>query len=71
VAAVNAGRQIQIRTGSPTGPILGTLTVASTGGYGIFKEQSIAISGISGVQDVYLTFSGGYGVGNIDYFRFY
>jgi len=52
--------------------ILGTLTVTSTGGYGIFKEQSIAIAGISGVQDIYLTFSGGlWGGGNIDYFRFY
>lgn len=71
VADVNAGRQIQIRQGSATGKILGTLTVSSTGGYGIFKEQSIAISGISGMQDIYLTFSGGYGVGNIDYFRFY
>ncbi|HEV8378952.1 MAG TPA: carbohydrate-binding protein [Tepidisphaeraceae bacterium] len=71
VSDVNAGRQIQIRQGSTTGKILGTLTVASTGGYGVFKEQSIAITGISGIQDIYLTFSGGYGVGNIDYFRFY
>lgn len=71
VADVNAGHQIQIRQGSTTGKILGTLTVSSTGGYGIFKEQSIAIAGISGVQDIYLTFSGGYGVGNIDYFRMY
>ena len=71
VASVNAGRQIQIRQGSTTGKILGTLTVSSTGGYGIFKEQSISIAGISGLQDIFLTFSGGYGVGNIDYFRFY
>jgi hypothetical protein len=71
VAAVNAGRQIQIRQGSTTGKILGTLTVADTGGYGAFKEQSVTISGISGIQDIYLTFSGGYGVGNIDYLKFY
>ena len=71
VAAINAGRQIQIRQGSTTGKILGTLTVTSTGGYGIFREQSIAIAGISGVQDIYLTFVGGSGVGNIDYFRLY
>jgi hypothetical protein len=71
VADVNAGHQIQIRQGSATGKILGTLTVASTGGYGVFKEQTVAIAGISGVQDIYLTFSGGYGVGNIDYFKLY
>ena len=62
VADVNAGHQIEIRQGSATGKILGTLTVASTGGYGIFKEQSVAISAISGIQDIYLTFAGGYGV---------
>ena len=58
-------------TGSniPTGSV--TLTVASTGGYGVFKEQSVAIAGLSGLQDIYLTFSGGSGVGNIDYFKLY
>jgi len=70
VADVNAGHQIEIRQGSATGKILGTLTVASTGGYGIFKEQSVAISALSGIQDIYLTFAGGYGVANIDYFKF-
>jgi subtilisin family serine protease len=71
VAAVNAGRKIQVRRGSRTGTILGTLTVKSTGGYGVFREQSIPISFTKGVQDIYLTFSGGVGVGNIDSFRFW
>ncbi|HEV8605733.1 MAG TPA: carbohydrate-binding protein [Tepidisphaeraceae bacterium] len=71
VADINAGRKIEIRQGGTTGKILGTLTVAGTGGYGVFKEQSIALSGISGIQDIYLTFTGGYGVGNIDWFRLY
>ncbi len=71
VAAINAGHQIQIRQGSVTGKILGTLTVQDTGGYGVFKEQAVPISFISGTQDIYLTFSGGYGVGNIDSLRFW
>jgi hypothetical protein len=71
VSDVYAGSQIQIRQGSTTGKILGTLTVASTGGFGAFKEQTIAISSLSGIQDIYLTFAGGGGVGNIDYFKLY
>ncbi|MGE5609374.1 MAG: carbohydrate-binding protein [Bacillota bacterium] len=65
-----AGRQIQLRVDSLDGPIIGSLTTRGTGGWGIYQEQTAAIAGIAGVHDLYLTFVGGDGVGNIDWFRF-
>jgi subtilisin family serine protease len=65
-----AGRTIELRFDSVDGPIIGKLTVQGTGGWGIFKEQTAAIQGLSGVHHLYLTFSGGGGVGNIDWFTF-
>ncbi|MBI4976531.1 MAG: DUF4038 domain-containing protein [Spirochaetes bacterium] len=70
VPASYAGKQVEIRLGSATGTLLGTLTVASTGAWETYVEQSIPITTISGVQTVYFVFNGGYGVGNFDYFRF-
>jgi hypothetical protein len=70
VAESFAGKQIQFRLGSPTGTAIGTLTVASTGGWTTFATQSATISGANSVRDLYLTFSGGAGVGNIDALTF-
>lgn len=70
VADAYAGKQIQIRVGSPTGQIIGTLTTRGTGSWGNYQAQSTSIQTTTGVQDIYLTFSGGYGVGNIDSIQF-
>lgn len=72
VTSAYAGRTIQIRLDSPTGKIAGQLKVASTGHWDWYKVQSARLwSKISGVHDLYLTFSGGSGVGNIDWFKFW
>jgi hypothetical protein len=70
VTAAYAGKQVQFRLGSVTGTLVGTLTVASTGGWSTFVSQTTKISGASGVRDLYLVFAGGDGVGNIDAFTF-
>jgi uncharacterized repeat protein (TIGR01451 family) len=67
----NAGKQIVIRLDDPeTGPIIGTLIVAGTGGWCNFTKQQAPISPVAGVHDVYLTFTGGSGAANIDWFTF-
>jgi hypothetical protein len=64
-----AGRQIQIRVDSLTGPVIGTLTVAATGGFDDYVDQSVPIVHTKGVHDVYLVALGSApGVGNVDYF---
>jgi hypothetical protein len=56
VASGGTGGQIQVRTGSPTGPVLGTVNVANTGGYGTFVDVSAPLSAGSG--PVFLVFLG-------------
>jgi len=70
VPAAYAGKRIVVRTDSPTGAVLGTLTVKSTGNWGNFKTQSLAISKTTGVKNVYLTFEGGPAVANLNYIGF-
>jgi hypothetical protein len=62
---------MQIHLGSPTGTLLGTLKTAATGAWNNYTAQSTAISKLTGVQTVYLVFSGWqYGVCNIDWLQF-
>jgi hypothetical protein len=64
-----AGRQFQIRADSLTGPVLGTVTVAQTGGFDTYTDESTPITFTSAVHDVYLVALGSSpGVANLDYF---
>ncbi|NLM58207.1 MAG: carbohydrate-binding protein [Clostridium sp.] len=58
---------IQLRVGSPTGTLLGTLAVKNTGGWNTYLEQSCSVTGVTGVNDLYLVFTGPV---NVDYFTF-
>jgi hypothetical protein len=68
--AHKAGQMIDVRVDGLSGPLLGRLTVASTGSWNEFVEQSMHVAPLSGVHDVYLCFRGYYGVGNLGGFRF-
>ena len=48
--------QVEIRTGSETGTLAGTLNVESTGEENTYKVFSTEVTGLTGVQDVYLVF---------------
>jgi hypothetical protein len=58
---------IELRLGSPTGTLIGSLNVESTGGWDSYKELSTTVSGASGEKDLYLCFDGPV---NIDSFVF-
>lgn len=75
VGACCADRRIEIRTGSPTGTLLGTLITRPTSGgefdFGTYVDQKTAVSGsVTGKQNVYLVFAGGDGAGNLASFSF-
>jgi hypothetical protein len=70
VPANLAGKKIQVRVGSPTGTVIGTLTAASTGSWTKFFTQSTSVSKVTGVQNVYLTFAGGPFVANVQWIKF-
>ncbi|WP_273323514.1 carbohydrate-binding protein [Vallitalea guaymasensis] len=65
-----AGNQIEVRLDQVNGDKIGTLTVADTGGWGNFNQQSTFLRSTKGIRDVYLVFKGGNGVCNLDWFNF-
>ncbi|HHV29357.1 carbohydrate-binding protein [Acetivibrio mesophilus] len=67
MASTTGTPKIEIRLGSPTGTLAGTLQVASTGGFNAYKEQSCNINKVTGLHDVYLVFGGAV---NVDWFTF-
>ncbi|MEV6968368.1 ThuA domain-containing protein [Hamadaea sp. NPDC051192] len=59
VVSGGPGGTIQIRAGSATGAVLGSVAVPNTGGWTTFAEVSTQLSGVPvGVQTLYLTFTG-------------
>ena len=58
---------IELRLNSPTGTLVGTLPVEATGDWDTYEEQACNVSGVTGVNDLYLVFKGSV---NIDSFTF-
>lgn len=69
VPAAYAGQQIEVRLDGTSGTLVGTLTTQSTGSWSTYTTQSITVSGVTGVHDLYLI-SKGNGVGGIDWIKF-
>ncbi|MFF1819630.1 carbohydrate-binding protein [Kribbella sp. NPDC058245] len=66
-----AGKSFQIRVDAIDGPVIGTMTMLSTGGFDTYRTHSIPITTTKGVHDVYLVAaSEGPGIGNLDWFSF-
>ncbi|MFI6025395.1 PQQ-dependent sugar dehydrogenase [Amycolatopsis magusensis] len=72
VSSGGSGGTLSVRTGSPTGPVLGSAAVPVTGGWDTFTEVSTALTGVpAGTTTLYLTFSGGSGfLFDVDAFSF-
>lgn len=71
VASATIGGKMEIRTGSVTGPIIGSCDVKNTGGWDSWATVTCDIKKVTGVHEVYLTFSGGDDVlFNLDEFKF-
>jgi len=59
---------IEVRLGGPTGQLLQTCAFTSTGNYYKYKTMQFTLSGLTGVQDIYLCFPDGAFV--LQYFDF-
>lgn len=71
VASATSGGKIEIRLDSPTGTLAGTCDVAGTGGWQTYTDKSCNITGVTGVHDLYLKFTGGSGyLFNVDWWKF-
>lgn len=65
------GGNIEIRLDSITGTLVGTCTVANTGGWKTFTDVSCDIINVTGKHDVYLKFTGESDyLMNLDWFKF-
>ncbi len=67
LVTTTADTSIELRLDSPTGTLVGTLPVVSTGGFNAYEEQSCNINKVTGKHDLYLVFKGAV---NIDWFTF-
>jgi hypothetical protein len=71
VASSTSGGSIEIRLDSSTGTLIGTCAVTGTGGWQNWVTKTTAVTGISGVHDLYLVFTGGGGyLLNVNWFTF-
>ncbi len=61
VAGTVSGGSIQIRLDSTTGTLIGTCPVPNTGGTQTWQNATCAITGATGLHDVYFVFTGGSG----------
>ena len=57
-ASDTEGGQIEIRLGSPTGELVGTMAVGNTDGWQTYQTVTCEIDGCTGIQDICLVFTG-------------
>ncbi|MDH7445529.1 carbohydrate-binding protein [Aquimarina sp. 2201CG14-23] len=66
-----SGGTIEIRQGSVSGTLLGTVEVTNTGSFTSWKTLTAGISPVNGEQDIYFVFTGGNGyLLDVDWFKF-
>jgi hypothetical protein len=71
VASNTSGGNIEIRLDGPTGTLVGTCTVAGTGGWQTYTTRTCTVSGATGTHNLYLKFTGGGGyLFNVNWFNF-
>ncbi|GAA5044597.1 beta-glucanase (GH16 family) [Thermocatellispora tengchongensis] len=71
-AAAGVSGLVQVRLGSPTGPVVGDFAIANTGGWQSWRTVPANISGVTGTHTVYLTFASGQPADfvNVNWFTF-
>lgn len=71
VASNLNGGNIEIRLDSLDGKLIGTCPVPGTGGWQTYVTSTTSVSGVTGVHDVYLKFTGGTNyLFNVNWFKF-
>ncbi len=70
-ATAGSGGKIEIRSDSLAGSLIGTCTIASTGGWQTWLTKSCKVTGITGIHDIFLKFTGSSGyLFNLNWFNF-
>ena len=66
----HAGGEVEFRLDHLNGTLIGTLTVANTGSFNKYADQTVPITKTSGTHDLYMLFKGRTGIGTFAVFRF-
>jgi arabinoxylan arabinofuranohydrolase len=70
-ASANSGGRIELHLDSVNGTLVGTCTVAGTGGWQTWATSSCGVSGATGTHDLYLKFTGASGyLFNLNWWQF-
>jgi glucosylceramidase len=70
VASAGNGGTLEFRLDSPTGTLIGSVAIPVTGGWQTWTTVSGAVSGASGVHNLYVVFRGTGSIGNLNWFEF-
>ena len=71
IACDFTGGTVEVRTGSATGTLIGSINVNNTGGNQNWTTLNTSVSNVNGTQDVYLVFTGGNGyLFNVNWIEF-
>ncbi len=62
VASATSGGNIELRLDTTTGTLVGTCSVAGTGGWQTWVTRTCTVTGATGVHNLYLRFTGGSGL---------
>jgi len=70
-ASGGAGGAVEFHLDSATGPLIATVTLPVTGGWQSWQTVSGAVSGATGIHDLYIVFTGSSsGIANLNWFQF-
>jgi enterochelin esterase-like enzyme/fibronectin type 3 domain-containing protein/regulation of enolase protein 1 (concanavalin A-like superfamily) len=71
VASATSGGNIEVHLDGTNGTLVGTCAVSGTGGWQTWVTQSCSVSGVTGIHNLYLVFTGGSGyLFNVNWWRF-
>ena len=65
------GGTLEVRLGSPAGPLKGSCVILPTGSWSAYRTYYAEISDLTGVQDLYLVFTGNDYLFNLNWIQFF
>ncbi|MDR6555253.1 alginate lyase family protein [Paenibacillus qinlingensis] len=69
-ATANTNATLELRSGSTTGTLLGSVSLAGTGSWTSYKTATVPVTGASGMKNLYIVFKGGTSVADLNWFTY-
>ncbi|NDI34110.1 carbohydrate-binding protein [Chengkuizengella sediminis] len=70
VGSASEGGTLELRIGSLSGTLIGEVNVNNTGGWQTYDVVKADVFSAKGINDLYVIFKGGNGIGNVDWIQF-